>query len=88
MGVIFGYARARDFSIMIPIMVHGLFDFITLGSKGGVTEAASSAPTEQVVMGMLAVGTVAWAWGGFLLWKAGKKSKYNINMVKICSREL
>ena len=73
-GVIFGYARARDFSIMIPIMVHGLFDFITLGSKGGVAEAASSVPTAQVVIGVLTVGTIAWAWGIFLLLKAGKKS--------------
>jgi membrane protease YdiL (CAAX protease family) len=75
-GIIFGYARARDYSIMIPIMVHIVFNFITLGSKGGVAEAASSAPTEQVVIGMLAVGTFTWAWGGFLLWKAGKKSDF------------
>jgi hypothetical protein len=53
-----------------------MFNFITLGSKGGVVEAASTAPTEQVVIGMLAVGTIAWAWGGFLLWKAGKKSNF------------
>jgi membrane protease YdiL (CAAX protease family) len=73
-GIIFGYARARDYSIMIPTMVHVMFNFITLGSKGGVAEAASSAPTEQVVIGMMAVGTFTWAWGGFLLWKAGKNN--------------
>ena len=75
-GLIFGYARARDYSIMIPIMIHVIFNLITLGSKGGVVEAASAAPTEQVVVGMLAVGTLSWAWGGFLLWKAGKKSDF------------
>lgn len=75
-GIIFGYARARDYSIMIPILVHIVFNFITLGSKGGVAEAASSAPTEQVVIGILAVGTFTWAWGGFLLWKAGKNNSF------------
>ena len=58
---------------MIPIMIHVMFNFITLGSKGGVVEAASTAPAEQVAIGILAVGTIAWAWGGFLLWNAGKK---------------
>ena len=75
-GIIFGYARARDYSIMIPILVHIVFNFITLGSKGGVAEAASSGSTEQVVIGILAVGTFTWAWGVFLLWKAGKKSDF------------
>ncbi len=75
-GVIFAYARARDYSIMMSIMIHLVFNFITLGSKGGVVEAASTASAEQVVIGMLAVGTIAWAWGGFLLWKAGKESKF------------
>jgi membrane protease YdiL (CAAX protease family) len=76
LGVIFGYARARDYSIMIPIMIHVIFNFITLGSKGGVVEAVSAGPTEQVVIGVLAVGTIGWAWGGFLLWKADKKSNF------------
>jgi len=76
-GIIFGYARSQDYSIMIPTLVHIVFNLITLGSKGGVAEAASSAPTEQVVIGMLAVGTFTWAWGVFLLWKAGKKSDFS-----------
>lgn len=76
LGVIFAYARARDYSIMIPIMIHGMFDFITLGSQGGLEEAVSSVPTEQMVIGMLTAGTIAWAWGGFLLWKAGKKNNF------------
>ena len=75
-GIIFGYARARDYSIMIPIMVHIVFNLVTLGSKGGIAEAASSAPTGQVVIGMLAVGSFTWAWGGFLLWKAGKNNHF------------
>jgi membrane protease YdiL (CAAX protease family) len=75
-GLIFGYARAQDYSIMIPIMIHVIFNAITLGSKGGVVEASLAGPTEQVVISMLAVGTITWAWGGFLLWKAGKKSDF------------
>ena len=46
---------------------------LVFGSKGGVVEAVSVAPTEQVVIGRLTVGTIGCAWGGFLLWKAGKK---------------
>ena len=76
LGLIWGYARALDYSIMIPIMTHVIFNLIVLGGKGGVVEAASAGPTEQVVIGMLAVGTLSWAWGGFLLWKAGKKSNF------------
>jgi len=74
LGITIAYARARDYSIMLPIMVHFVFDFITIGSKGGVENAAATATPEQMVVGILAVGTVAWVWGGFLLWKAGNKS--------------
>lgn len=73
LGITVAYARARDYSIMLPIMVHFVFDFITIGSKGGVENAAATAPPEQMVVGILAVGTIAWIWGGFLLWNAGKK---------------
>lgn len=76
LGLVWGYARARDYSIMIPIMTHVIFNLIAIGSKGGVVEGASSAPPEQVVIGVLAVGTIGWAWGGFLLWKAGRKSDF------------
>ena len=76
LGITVAYARARDYSIMLPIMVHFVFDFITIGSKGGVENAAATATPEQMVVGILAVGTIAWVWGGFLLWKAGKKSNF------------
>jgi membrane protease YdiL (CAAX protease family) len=74
LGLVWGYARSQDYSIMIPIMIHVIFNLIVLGSKGGIVEAVSVAPIEQVVIGMLTVGSIGWAWGGFLLWKAGKKS--------------
>ena len=74
LGITFAYARARDYSIMLPIMVHAIFDFITIGGKGGVMEAAATAAPEQMVVGILAVGTIGWVWGGFLLWKAGNQS--------------
>ena len=76
LGITVAYARARDYSIMLPIMVHFVFDFITIGSKGGVENAAATATPEQMVIGILAVGTIAWVWGGFLLWKAGKKNNF------------
>jgi membrane protease YdiL (CAAX protease family) len=76
LGITIAYARARDYSIMLPIMVHVIFDFITIGSKGGVVEAATTAAPEQMVVAILAVGTIAWVWGGFLLWKAGNKSMF------------
>jgi membrane protease YdiL (CAAX protease family) len=82
-GIIFGYARALDYSIMIPILVHFTFNMITLGAKGGVHEAASSAPPEQVAMGLLAVGVISWAWAGYLLWKAGKPLKFTTLSSKI-----
>jgi membrane protease YdiL (CAAX protease family) len=75
-GIIFGYARALDYSIMIPLLVHFTFNMITLGAKGGVHEAASSAPPEQVAMGLLAVGVISWSWAAYLLWKAGKLEKF------------
>ena len=75
-GIIFAYARAKDYSIMMSIMIHFVFNFITLGSKGGVEEAASSAPAEQMVIGMLVISIIPWAWGGYLLWKAGKESNF------------
>jgi membrane protease YdiL (CAAX protease family) len=76
LGITVAYARARDYSIMLPIMVHFVFDFITIGSKGGVENAAATATPEQMVVGILAVGTIAWVWGGFLLWKAGKNNNF------------
>ena len=79
-GVIFGYARARDYSIMIPILIHVIFNLITLGSKGGVEEAASTASTEQMVIGMLAISTISWAWGGFLLWNAGREKYFCLSI--------
>jgi membrane protease YdiL (CAAX protease family) len=83
LGLIWGYARALDYSIMIPIMTHVIFNLIVLGGKGGVVEAASAGPTEQVVISMLAVGTLSWAWGGFLLWKVGKKSDFASSLSNI-----
>jgi membrane protease YdiL (CAAX protease family) len=77
-GIIFGYARARDYSIMIPILVHFTFNLVTLGAKGGVHEAAASAPVEQMVIGMMTMGTFTWIWGGYLLWKAGKDTNFPI----------
>ena len=74
LGITVAYARARDYSIVLPIMVHAIFDFITIGSKGGVVEGAATAAPEQMVAGIVAVGTICWVWGGFLLWKAGNKS--------------
>ncbi len=76
LGLVWGYARSQDYSIMIPIMIHIIFNFIVIGSQGGIEEGAASAPPEQVVIGMLSVGTLGWIWGGFLLWKAGRDNNF------------
>ena len=70
------WITATTHSIMMSIMVHFVFNFITIGSKGGVAEGAASVPAEQVVIGMLVISIIPWSWGGYLLWKEGKDSNF------------
>lgn len=72
-GVLFAIGRYRDASIVIPIAVHFLFDFVAIGAKGGVGETFADAA--QVVPGLLFAGTVSWLWGVFLLWRLNKSAK-------------
>lgn len=67
LGLIFAGARARDVSILLPIAVHAGFDFIAISAKGSVSQ--TFADVEQMVTGMLFAGTIATAWGLFLLWR-------------------
>ena len=66
-GLIFAGARIRDVSILLPIAVHAVFDFIALSARGGVSQTFEN--VEQMVVGMLFAGTIALAWGLFLLWR-------------------
>lgn len=70
LGVIFAYARSQDYSILLPILVHTLFDVVAIGSKGGISETFVN---DEILFGLLFAGTITWAWGGYLLWKAGEK---------------
>ena len=67
MGLIFAGARARDVSILLPIAVHAVFDFLAISAKGGVSQTFEN--VEQTVFGMLFAGTIALIWGMWLLWK-------------------
>lgn len=67
LGVIFAGARVRDVSILLPIAVHAVFDFLAVSAKGSVSQTFEN--VEQMVTGMLIAGTIALAWGLFLLWR-------------------
>lgn len=66
-GLVIAGARARDVSIMLPIAVHAVFDFLAVSAKGSVSQTFEN--VEQTVSGMLIAGTIALAWGLFLLWR-------------------
>ncbi len=68
LGVIFACARARDVSILLPILVHATFDFIAISAKGSVSQTFEN--VSQIVTGMLFTGTIALCWGLWLLWKS------------------
>ncbi len=67
LGIIFASARARDVSIVLPILVHAAFDVVALSAKGSVSATFENVP--QAVTGMLFAGTIALAWGAYLIWK-------------------
>jgi membrane protease YdiL (CAAX protease family) len=71
-GIIFAVARSRDYSIILAILVHWMFDFISLSSRGGVKETFTSIDTTQIVFAMVFAGSISWAWGLFLLLKKNK----------------
>ena len=66
-GLIFAGARARDVSILLPIALHAVFDFLAISAKGGVSKTFEN--VEQTVTGMLIAGTIALVWGLLLLWR-------------------
>ena len=70
LGIIFACARARDVSIVLPILVHTVFDIAAVSAKGSVSQTFENVP--EMVTGMMFTGTIALCWGLFLLWKLGK----------------
>ena len=69
LGVVFAYARYKDYSIIIPILTHAVFNFIAAAAKGGVDELFTAESPETVIYGLLFMGAIAWLWGGYLLIK-------------------
>ena len=70
LGLIFAGARARDVSIVLPILAHAVFDIFALGATGGVSQTFENVP--QAVAGMLFAGSIALGWGLYLVWKLGR----------------
>jgi len=73
LGLIFGCARVRDYSILLPIVVHWLFDFFAIGARGGVSETFDG--STQIVIGLLFSGTIALLWGLYLVYKLRNDGK-------------
>jgi hypothetical protein len=46
-----------------------MFDVFAISANGGVSQTFEN--VEQMVTGMLFAGTIALAWGPFLLWRLG-----------------
>ncbi len=67
LGLIFAGARVRDVSILLPIAVHALFDFLAISARGSVSQTFEN--VEQAAAGMLFVGSIAMVWGLVLLWR-------------------
>lgn len=70
LGLIFAYARLRDYSILLAIAVHSLFDFGAFVASGGIGKTLNN--PEQIVIGLLFTGTIAMLCGFFLVYRAGK----------------
>jgi len=68
LGLIFASARARDFSIVLPIAAHAVFDFLAISAGGTVARTFDN--VEQIVPGMLVSGSIALVWGLILLRRA------------------
>ena len=69
LGLIFAAARARDVSVVIPIIVHAVFDVLVVSAQGSVSDTLDEGA--QAGAGMLIVLLFVLAWGLWLLWKAG-----------------
>ena len=69
LGLIFAAARARDVSILIPILAHIVFDVLVISAQGGVSQTLDE--ESQAAAGLLLIGAMVLAWGFWLLWKAG-----------------
>lgn len=68
-GLIFAAARARDVSVVIPILAHAVFDVLIVSAQGGISDTLDS--DVESGAGMLFIVFIVLAWGLWLLWKAG-----------------
>ena len=68
LGLIFAAARARDISVVIPILVHAGFDVLVVAAQGSVSETLDQ--SAEVGNGMLFIAALVLVWGVWLLWRA------------------
>lgn len=66
-GAVFACARVRDRSIWLPIIIHAIFDFVALGTAGGIEANFDDSP--QTVLRLLIPGLVIWVWAAWLIWR-------------------
>lgn len=69
LGLIFAAARARDTSVLIPIIIHAGLDILVVSAQGGVSETLDN--EAAAASGLLVIAAIVLAWGLWLLWRAG-----------------
>ena len=69
LGLIFAAARARDVSVLIPILVHAGLDIAVIAAQGSVSETLDSEAANA--SGLVVIATIVLAWGLWLLWRSG-----------------
>ncbi len=72
-GLIFAAARARDVSVVIPILVHAVLDIMVVSAQGGISQTLDT--EAQAPAGMLFIVAMLLAWGLWLLWKSGSPTR-------------
>lgn len=73
-GAVLGNARARYAGLAVPFFVHAIFDFVTLGAKGGLQELLVYDST--ITFGMLFAGTIMWVWAIWLLFIGKRRNSF------------
>jgi len=68
LGLIFAAARARDVSVVIPILAHAGLDVLVVSAQGSISDTLDN--EAQAAAGMLFILSIVLGWGLWLLWKA------------------
>jgi membrane protease YdiL (CAAX protease family) len=75
LGLIFAAARARDVSVVIPILAHTGLDVLVVSAQGGISQTLDD--NSQAAAGLLFIGSIVLAWGLWLLWKAPSPERHS-----------